>query len=322
MANDLQCLALRGRGSYLYLMDSTSLPQHVLDAFLDRHASSNGSARPLAVFDCDGTLIKGDIGESMFYRQIEHFAFRVSPAEVWPDHPQRTELDRTFNILAATPARARRTHAAFDLFSRLLVTRYFDQLAAGTIAKACTEIVQLFAGFTLEEVHAFAEATFAEELTMPLSQTSLGGRSLPRGARFLRESADLLHTLQEHGFDIFSVSGSSKWSVEPVLAHLDVPADRVIGIDLRLEDGILSAEPQRPVPIHGGKVEALRRFDHRPPVLVASDSRHDIPLLLASTDLRVYVNSHGRKTEDFFALGKIDRDSSWVVFENPTVMPH
>jgi len=302
-------------------MDTKSRPQHVLEAFLERHASSNGSARPLAVFDCDGTIIKGDIGESMFYRQIEHFAFRVSPAEVWPDHPQRAELDRTFSILAATPASARRSHTAFDLFSRLLVTRYFDQLAGGNIAKACTEIVQLFAGFTLDEVHAFAEATLAEELDMPLSQISLGGRSLPRGARFLRESVDLLHTLQDHGFDIFSVSGSSKWSVEPVLAYLGVPADRVIGIDLHLEEGILSTEPQKPVPIHGGKVEALRRFDQRPPVLVASDSRHDIPLLLASTDLRVYVNSHGRKTEDFFELGRIHRDDSWVVFENPTVVP-
>jgi len=46
--------------------------------------------RPLAVFDCDGTVIQGEHREAMFYRQIEHFHFRRSPASVWPDHPRRT----------------------------------------------------------------------------------------------------------------------------------------------------------------------------------------------------------------------------------------
>ena len=303
-------------------MDPKSLPQHFPNAFFERHASSNGSARPLAVFDCDGTVIQGDIGESMFYRQIEHFAFRVSPAEVWHDHPNRVELGRAYSMLAATPESKRRTHTAFDSFARFLLDWYFDQLAEGKITKACADIVQLFAGFTLAEVRAFAEATFQEELLAPLGHCRLGDRPLARGARFLRESVDLLRSLQNHGFDILAISGSSKWSVEPVFAHLGVPAEHVVGIDLVATDNILSAEPKMPIPIQHGKVEALRLADARSPVLVASDSRNDIPLLLASTDAKVYVNSHRRNTADFFALGKIDRDHSWVVFEEPGIIPH
>jgi len=301
-------------------MDSKPLQPTLPEAFFERHAPRNGSPRPLAVFDCDGTVIQGDIGESMFYRQIEHFAFRVSPADVLRDHPHRTELARNYDVLSATPEAKRRTHSAFEQFARLLLDRYLGQLAEGKIAKACSEIVQLLAGFTLAEVRSFAEATCAEEMQMPMAQCALGGRMLPRGTRFLRESVDIVHALQDRGFDIYAVSGSCKWSVEPVFRRLGVPEAQVIGIDLHDTNGVLTAESRTPIPIHGGKVESLRTFDSRSPVLVASDSRNDIPLLLSSKDLRIYVNSHRRKTEDFFTLGKISRDDSWVVIEEPTMI--
>jgi phosphoserine phosphatase len=301
-------------------MNPNALPQHFPQAFFHRHASRNGAPRPLAVFDCDGTVIQGDIGESMFYRQIEQFAFRVSPADVWQDHPERNELAKAYAALASAPADRRRTHTAFEPFAGFLLNRYFDQLGEGKITKACAEIVQLFAGFTPAEVRAFAAATFAEELHTPMGQRRLGGRPLPRGVRFLRESVSLIAALQHHGFDILAVSGSNTWSVETVFAHIGIPAERVIGIDLQIADGVLSTTPSEPIPIHGGKVDALRRHDPRPAVLVASDSRHDIPLLLASADLRVYVNSHRRATDDFFTLGNIQRDDSWVVFEEPSIL--
>jgi phosphoserine phosphatase len=303
-------------------MDPKPLPEQFLNAFLERHTPSNGSARPLAVFDCDGTVIQGDIGESMFYRQIEHFAFRVSPAEILRDHPHRSELGKAYSALATTPENNRRTHPAFEPFAGFLLSWYFDQLAEGKIAKACTEIVQLFTGFAPAEVRDFAAKTLEEELQTPMGHSSLGGRTVARGARFLRESVDLLQTLQNHGFDILAISGSNKWSVEPVFAHLNVPAELVIGIDLVVKDNLLGSEARTPIPIQNGKVEALHRIDSRPPVLVASDSRNDIPLLLTSSDAKVYVNSHRRKTEDFFALGKIQRDHTWVVFDEPAVMLH
>lgn len=303
-------------------MDPKALPPQFPLTFFDRHAHRNGSPRPLAVFDCDGTIIQGDIGESMFYRQIEQFAFRMSPADIWQDHPQRTLLAESYETLAATSPSTRQSHPVFETFARLLVGRYQDQLAEGKIAKACAEIVALFAGFSLPEVRSFADETYADELRGPMTRCSLGGRSLPRGIRFLRESVALLQALQVRGFDIYAVSGSSKWSVEPVFRQCGVPEECVIGIDLQIEDGILTTRPRLPVPIHGGKIERLRQEDPRAPVLVASDSRNDIPLLLASTDVKVYVNSHNRKTEDFFTLGKISRDDSWIVFEKPTMLPN
>ena len=61
---------------------STTLVQTLMEALANRRR--NGP--PLAVFDCDGTVIQGDIGEAMLYHQLEHFLFRVSPATRNPVH--------------------------------------------------------------------------------------------------------------------------------------------------------------------------------------------------------------------------------------------
>jgi phosphoserine phosphatase len=55
------------------------------------------------------------------------------------------------------------------------------------------------------------------------------------------------------------------------------------------------------------------------PVLVASDSRNDIPLFRASTDLKVRLNSRGRSTAEFFEAYGSPADASWINIETPTI---
>jgi phosphoserine phosphatase len=288
-----------------------------LDAFLRRHAR-NTSTQAVAVFDCDGTVIKGDIGEAMFYRQIEQFQFRINPATLWPDHPHHKELGKTYQQLSLLPAGERRSNPAFEPFARMLLDWYVHQIEDGHVAKACADIVRLYAGFTRTEVRAFAETMFLEELSTPFSVRPLGGRDSKHGVRYLQEAVDLLELLRNNGFDIWAVSGSSKWSVEPVFAKLRIPPERVIGIDLEERDGLLTGTPVLPIPIREDKIHALRAQELRLPVLVASDSRNDIPLFGYSEDLRVLVNSRKPTSEEFFRSGEIPRDERWIVYEQPT----
>ncbi len=286
--------------------------------FLDHHADGASPHSRLAVFDCDGTIIRGDIGEAMFYRQIEHFHFRISPGLVWPDHPDASELDRLFRFLAALPPSARASTEEFTRFAAFLLDWYFGQLADGLVAKACTDIGRLFAGYTRREVAVLAGASLTEELNAAAGQRMLGGRVVPRGARYLRQPVNLLRLLARRGFTIFVVSGSSKWSVEPVFAPLGVPATNVIGIDMQEEKGILTAHEVQPVPIHDQKVAALRIRAEHPPVVVATDSPIDVPLLDAATDLRVLVHSQPGDPREWFRKAHRSPDSSWVVMDDLT----
>jgi len=286
-------------------------------SFLAGHRDQDHGPRPLAVFDCDGTVIQGDIGEAMFYSQIEHFHFRRSPASLWPDHPRREEIGRLFEELAPLGLRERAASPSSGRFAELLLSWYFDQIASGAVVKACSDIVRLFAGYAPADVRRLADAAFAEELSSPVGTRRIGTRDIPRGIRFIRESVELVGALIERRFDVWCVSGSNRWSVEPVFRRLGIGPDRVIGIDLEVHDGVLTDRTAGAVPIRGGKIEALRRRTSRIPVLAASDSKNDIPLLMYSAGLRIRINSRKRDTADFFRSAGTVPDDTWVLVESP-----
>ncbi len=290
-----------------------------ISAFLQRHSTHRPGNAGIAVFDCDYTLINGDIGEAMFYRQIREFLFRLSPADVWTDHPRRKELDRLFRTLSGLPPERRPAHPAFIPFADMLLSWYSSQLSEGKVEKGCADIVRLFGGFTPSEVRAIADATYEEELSAPCGRVVLGTQTVPRGIRYFRETADLCLALREVGFSLWTISGSNAWSVEPVFRPFGVSPEQVIGISLVEKEGTFTPVPEEPVPIRHKKVEALRKRTGEIPLLVASDSRNDVPILEYASELRVYVNSHGRETASFFASSGIARDSSWAVIESPTV---
>jgi len=287
--------------------------------FLKKHANHISQERPTAVFDCDGTVIRGDIGEAMLYYQIENFLFKVSPATVWPDHPGNNQLDTLFRQLATVEPQKRCAHPAFHPFADLILQWYFGQINDGKVEKACADIVRLFAGFELSEVRAIADRVFEEERSSSLTSRTLGTRILPKGVRFIKESVDLIRELQKCRFLIWAVSGSNKWSVEPVFRQLGIGADFVIGIELEEAKGLLTSRATSPVPIRENKVHAFEKHTAAVPVLVASDSRNDIPLFLYSSELKVRINSRNRNTEEFFRESKVTRDDQWVVIEQPTI---
>ncbi|HTY01163.1 MAG TPA: haloacid dehalogenase-like hydrolase [Bacteroidota bacterium] len=274
----------------------------------------------IAIFDCDGTMIKGDVGEAMLYYQIEHFLFRQSPGEIWTDHPGRELLQQWYLDLLQLPPVERKSSPGFEKFAGAILDWYFGQIEDGKVAKACADIVRLFAGFTISEARDIAQASFDFEHHAKISERSLGGRILPLGIRYLAESLELLRKLQKEKFDIWVISGSNKWSVEPVFAPLGVPRDRVIGIEMIEEHGILTSREVLPVPIRADKIEAFRRRSELTPLLVASDSRNDLPLLRRASMLKVRINSRGRSTEEFFRDVPKDENGSWVNVEKPTVV--
>ena len=291
-----------------------------LSAFLARYDHQPGEESPVAVFDCDGTMIQGDIGEAMFHRQIEQFWFRCSPASVWPDHPARGEIDDLYQALRGVPEGSQQERQEFSAFADYLISWYIDQIKNGMVAKACTDIVRLFTGFTREEVRALAHSVWEHELASSLRPRRLGSATVPSGIRYLRPAVDLLRELQRRHFDVWVISGSNLWSVEAVFAPLGVPADRIIGIDLREREGRLSAEEVTPVPIREEKVAAFHLRIRERPLLVASDSKNDIPLFLDARELKVRINSRHRDTDDFFRSVGTPADATWVLIEQPEII--
>jgi phosphoserine phosphatase len=286
--------------------------QHLLEK------ETPNSERPIAVFDCDDTLIRTDIGEAMFYFQLEHFLFRISPAILWPDHPKHQELSNLYEGLSALPPEKAIHDRRFTSFADMVLDWYFSQLAGKKTEKACSDIVRLFSGFTPDEVRQIARSTTKRELESPAEKQLIGTHLLPKGIRFIKETVALLNLLRAKGFDIWTVSGSNQWSVEAICERLNISIENVIGINLETKDGAFTPATIQPVPVLDGKVGALQTRTFSRPRIVISDSTYDIPLFNYATDLKVLVNvDNGR---DFFITGNVHRDETWLVVENPTLL--
>lgn len=295
-----------------------TLPPKVYTLLLQQ---ASGNAAPVAVFDCDGTIIRGDIGEAMLYYQLEHFLLRVNPANVWLDYPRREELNTLYVELAALPEHRRLHDRRYASFAEMIVEWYFDQLREGKTQKACSDIVRLLAKFSEQEVAEIAAATWHSELSSPFTVRTIGKFSLPKGIRYIAESVELLLQLRSAGFEIWAVSGSNVWTVRQVFEPLGVPTERILGIDLHSSSNVLSPRVRTPVPVLEGKVEALQQAGARVPAIVVSDSLYDVPLFEYAQHLKVLINSRMETSYTFFKESGLVQDETWVVVEHPTDLP-
>lgn len=88
----------------------------------------------------------------------------------------------------------------------------------------------------------------------------------------------LLQALAAAGYEVWVVSASPAWPVIPGAAWLDVPPDRVIGVQLEVEGGRLTGRSKRPVPCGEGKVALLQARGLRPALAVGNGDL-DEPML-------------------------------------------
>ena len=299
-------------------MSSSFLP--ALDAFLRKSLSNHPEQAHLAIFDCDGTVIQGDIGEAMFFRQVQEFQFRTSPANVWPDHPKPDELNNLYESLSSLPQQKRALDRRFVPFTQMLLSWYFDQLADGETAKACGDIVGLLAGFSQREARVLARTALRAELDAPVGKRQIGKFTLPLGVRYIQETLDAIARLKNLGFEVWAISGSNQWAVEAVFEHAGIPHERVIGISLLESEGVLSSQVKRPIPVLEGKIDAIKERTLQIPLLVFSDSTFDMPLFGYASEMKVLINSRHESSEHFFSSGGGTRDSSWIVLERPTLV--
>jgi phosphoserine phosphatase len=289
----------------------------VIDEFLASYIISPREVTPLAVVDCDGTIIKGDIGEAMFYFQIERFLFRESPASLWPDHPDRKQLDQLYQSLVQNPPFIGSQDGRHISFANLLLDWYFDQLKAGNTMKACSDIVRLWSGFRESEVVEIARDTLKSELAPGPPERLLGKFLLPRGVRYIRETREMLERIKAAGFNLWIVSGSNIWSVREVCRPLPVAPSQVAGVSLGRKGDLISSLVLHPVPVAEGKVELMKAKGFPKPLIVVSNSIQDLPLFQHCTGLKVLVQSDDQGMK-FFERANINPDESWVVVDQPT----
>jgi phosphoserine phosphatase len=144
-------------------------------------------------------------------------------------------------------------------------------------------LAQISSGSPLNTVRTWAESCYQSHQPWPV----------------FRSIKMLFEKLHAAGFEIFVVTASVKWAVEPGALHLlGVANDHVLGIETEAAAAtpggplIISDRVISPVTYRQGKADALlRATGGRKPLIAAGNTIGDIALLESATDLKLMIQS-------------------------------
>ena len=130
---------------------------------------------------------------------------------------------------------------------------------------------------------------------------------------------ELLKYLKQKDMKIFVVTASIKWLVESAVKLYDLPVDKVLGVETRLEGETIGAELLRPAPIAEFKGEVfLKHSQEETCFLAGGNTFSDLPLLKMA-EVPFVVHSASRDNENFPAeekLKKLAIKNNWIIFQN------
>ena len=137
-------------------------------------------------------------------------------------------------------------------------------------------LAQLNKNQKIEKVREWAKQAFDSILPNPI----------------FKDQQKLVQFLMNHGVEVYIVTASIKWAVEPGALALGVSSSNVIGVQTEIQDGIVTDKGMFPITYREGKVEALlKRTNGLAPFLSSGNSMGDFELLNAATHTRLAVSA-------------------------------
>lgn len=264
--------------------------QALVDLLLNHGAQSPGydpERPPLAVFDCDETLIHNDIGEAMLRFQVTRRRLKTDRG-FWHIVPERFGRDA---IMAAYKAVAGRADsevedtAAYRRYCAGLIGVYEGIREGEGIEAAYTFAARMLKGLHERTVAELVEQVLDHELVRQVGNEEIPpgppfhGITMPAGIRVHQEMLELLQALNNYGFETWIVSASNTYIVKALARRIGHPEERVLGIELQTQGGSYTDRVVEPTPIGEGKLELFLDTVGRSPVLMIGDSMNDFELL-------------------------------------------
>jgi phosphoserine phosphatase len=137
-------------------------------------------------------------------------------------------------------------------------------------------LAQINAGVPLTQVREWAAQCFREQPAWPV----------------LASQKKLIDHLRALDFEIYIVTASIKWAVEPVAALVGVDFDHVLGITTKIENGLVGMEGVLPVTWRQGKADGLLAATGGiRPILASGNTYGDIALLDTATHVQLAITT-------------------------------
>lgn len=248
-----------------------------LDQMIDDHgvngAGYDAGKKPIAVFDWDNTVIKNDVGDLTTFWLLNHDKILQPPSKSWAftsgylTADARTALSAACDALAA-PGKPLPTSTNAPCADEIYSVYYNGATTGGKAAFAGWDYrrmepayawaAQLQAGYTPAEIAGFAQSAITAGVKVDEGATqTVGTQAANAYVHIYDQIRDLVGVLQKNGFDVWVVSASPQYFVEPFAAMLDIPGDHVVGIRMVLDGGKLTSNIQGCGPVPDGTNDGM-----------------------------------------------------------------
>lgn len=167
---------------------------------------------------------------------------------------------------------------------------YLDSKAKDRI-KAYYWLAQISVGQKLSQVQEWATAAIAE-------YEKCSGE-LP----ILKSSFKLVQFLKRQGVEVYVVTASVKWAVEPAAARFGISPDHVLGFHTEVDSGVVSDRPVLPATYRQGKADAILKANKGlQPFFCAGNTLGDIALLKCSSHIKLAFRTQSLESKDTHLL--------------------
>jgi phosphoserine phosphatase len=153
---------------------------------------------------------------------------------------------------------------------------YYRETKAHEPTKAYLWLAQISEGHTLTDVQNWAKASVAQLAPLPI----------------FKSQQRLIALLRALSFEIYVVTASVKWAVEPAATLLGIDADHVLGITTQVVNGVVTGIGNSPITWREGKAQALLSATggvH--PLLASGNTYGDIALIETSRAVKLAVST-------------------------------
>ncbi len=160
-------------------------------------------------------------------------------------------------------------------------------------------LAQINAGLPLEQVQRWAQESVEKIQPVPVFEAS----------------KSIIDHLLSRQVQVYIVTASIEWAVQPAAPLVGLKPENVIGIRTKVKEGLITSEPEGSITYREGKVQGLKeRTGHQQAFFCAGNTEGDLPLLESSSALRLVMAASLPDNENFSTERKmlqIAKERSW-----------
>lgn len=176
---------------------------------------------------------------------------------------------------------------------------HYTNLYQNSTPDALKWLATVNAGQKLEDVKTWASDALRQAGTLPLFPAQ----------------QEIVEHLQKKGVEIYIVTASMKWAVEPAARYYNIDADHVLGITALIDNGTITDSPGPELTWREGKMETLLKYtNNKKPFFSSGNSEGDISLLEHATHIRL-VHAASDPDSDLFEteqkMVKVAKENNW-----------